>query len=248
MTEVILVVLQRSDTASDLLLAAERLAALADGAHLSILGVNNAAHLALEAAYEDWLTSTHATAVDAQWHTVPEDTASAVEERGARADLIVIGRPAEDDDPGIRQVFRTVLLKTGRPVLLVPPGGLPKQEFGRRVAIAWRQDEHTAKAVLPALRYIVRADRVFLLTGLRKGGVAPGIPEVLATHEIPVEFHFVPIGSGFFGETLLAKAHELAADMLVMGAYAHSPLHNLVYGGVTRFMLQHADLPVLMRY
>jgi nucleotide-binding universal stress UspA family protein len=33
-----------------------------------------------------------------------------------------------------------------------------------------------------------------------------------------------------------------------MGAYAHSPLHDLVYGGVTKFMLGHADVPVLMRY
>ena len=32
--------------------------------------------------------------------------------------------------------------------------------------------------------------------------------------------HVLPIGSGAFGAALLAKAHELGADMLVMGAYA----------------------------
>jgi nucleotide-binding universal stress UspA family protein len=36
--------------------------------------------------------------------------------------------------------------------------------------------------------------------------------------------------------------------MLVMGAYAHSPLRELILGGVTQFMLGHADLPVLMRH
>jgi nucleotide-binding universal stress UspA family protein len=36
--------------------------------------------------------------------------------------------------------------------------------------------------------------------------------------------------------------------MLVMGAYAHSPLRELILGGVTRYMLDHADLPVLMRH
>jgi nucleotide-binding universal stress UspA family protein len=36
--------------------------------------------------------------------------------------------------------------------------------------------------------------------------------------------------------------------MLVMGAYAHSPLREVIFGGVTRYMLDHADLPVLMRH
>jgi nucleotide-binding universal stress UspA family protein len=47
---------------------------------------------------------------------------------------------------------------------------------------------------------------------------------------------------------LLDKAHDLSADLMVMGAYAHSPLRELVLGGVTRHMLAHADLPVLMRH
>ena len=51
-----------------------------------------------------------------------------------------------------------------------------------------------------------------------------------------------------FGQALLNKAHELGADMLVMGAYAHSPLREALLGGVMRHMLAHADLPVLMRH
>ena len=247
MSEVILVVLQRPDTATDLLLAAERFAALADGARLNVTPVTDVASPALEACYKDWLAGPHATVAEARWNPIVGDATSAVEERGSRADLIVIARPAEDDDHGIRQIFRAALLKTARPVLVVPPGRLARQDFGRRVAIAWRQDEHTAKAVLPALRYIARAERVFLLAGMRKDG-APNVPEVLTLHEVRAELHVMGIGPGAFGAALLAKAHELGADMLVMGAYANGPLHNLVYGGVTRFMLQHADLPVLMRY
>jgi nucleotide-binding universal stress UspA family protein len=47
---------------------------------------------------------------------------------------------------------------------------------------------------------------------------------------------------------LLAKARELACDMMVMGAFARHPLRSLVLGGVTRHMLSHADLPILMRH
>ncbi|HEY8289612.1 MAG TPA: universal stress protein, partial [Acetobacteraceae bacterium] len=45
-----------------------------------------------------------------------------------------------------------------------------------------------------------------------------------------------------------AKARELACDMMVMGAFARHPLRSLVLGGVTRHMLSHADLPILMRH
>jgi nucleotide-binding universal stress UspA family protein len=51
-----------------------------------------------------------------------------------------------------------------------------------------------------------------------------------------------------FGKTLLDTAHRLSVDLLVMGAYAHSPLRELILGGVTNYMLAHADVPVLMRH
>ena len=47
---------------------------------------------------------------------------------------------------------------------------------------------------------------------------------------------------------LLAKADEIDADLLVMGAYGHSRLRELVLGGVTRHVLAEARLPVLMAH
>jgi nucleotide-binding universal stress UspA family protein len=89
---------------------------------------------------------------------------------------------------------------------------------------------------------------VYVLMGVRDRGPEPGIPRVLLEHKISAELHVLPIGSEPFGQTLLDTAHRLGADMLVMGAYAHSPLRELILGGVTRYMLDHADLPVLMRH
>ena len=62
------------------------------------------------------------------------------------------------------------------------------------------------------------------------------------------DLHALPIGGRPLGAALLRKAHELGADMLVMGAYQHSPLREFLLGGVTRHMLSHADLPVLLRH
>src|SRR6516164_4544010 len=102
--------------------------------------------------------------------------------------------------------------------------------------------------VLPALRWLAGADQVHVLIGVRDRSPRPTIPPVLGEHEISAELHVLPIGSEPFGQTLLNAAHRCSADMLVMGAYAHSPLRELILGGVTRYMLDHAGLPVLMRH
>jgi nucleotide-binding universal stress UspA family protein len=130
-------------------------------------------------------------------------------------------------------------------VLLVPSGSTAP--FGQNVAIAWRDDRRAAKAKIPAIRLLGRAGEVHLLAGVRQGAAAPAIPAVLQDHGIDARLHVLPIGPAPFGKALLEKLHEVGADMLVMGAYAHHPLREMILGGVTRYMLDHADVPVLMR-
>src|SRR5690349_9596902 len=80
MSEVILVVLQRSDTAPGLLRAAERFAALASGARVNALAVT--AFPALKAAYDNWLAMPRANPVSAHWHVAAADISDVIEERG----------------------------------------------------------------------------------------------------------------------------------------------------------------------
>ncbi len=74
------------------------------------------------------------------------------------------------------------------------------------------------------------------------------VPAILEEHGILAQAHAVPRHDGPVGAQLLKFAHELGADLLVMGAYAHGEWREALPGGVTRYMLGHADLPVLMRH
>ena len=49
-------------------------------------------------------------------------------------------------------------------------------------------------------------------------------------------------------DTLLAAAAAANADLLVMGGYGHSRVREVMFGGFTRRVLSHADLPVLMAH
>ena len=200
----------------------------------------------LRTTFDAWASGARQAGITVQWNEVEGAESVIVEERGRRADVVVIARPTEDDDTPTRHEFQAALFHTERPLLVVP--NVKSARFGRCVAIAWRDDSRTAKAVIPALRVLGGAAQVHLLAGVRERAAAPAVPAVLHDHGISASLHVLPIGPGPFGKALLEKLHEVGADMLVMGAYAHSPLREMIFGGVTRYMLDHADVPVLMRH
>jgi nucleotide-binding universal stress UspA family protein len=267
---VILVVLDHPARAGVLLDAARQLAALCGASRINALLVRTLPE-AMVSPSEEVLTeqreaelrgleASRATAVRSVFDTRAADVPATlsiewtdidgiaelvVEERGQRADYLVMEQPTRHDYGTSWHALRVALFTTDRPVLVVPARS--SATFGRRVAIAWRDDGRATKAVLAALRCLTQAERVFVLAGTR-GDAAPQMPAILAEHGIAAELHALPIGAGTFGVALLDKAHQLGADVLVMGAYQHSPLRQLLLGGVTRHMLTHADLPLLLRH
>lgn len=175
------------------------------------------------------------------------DVAAEVETRGSRADVVVVAQPGPEDTRTIRHAFEAALFKTERPVLMVPSDG-PPDVFGRRVAIAWRDDARTLKALVPALRLFAGAEQVHLVAGVPAGAATPVMPAVLVEHGVSATLHVLATGPEPFGQILLGRVRELNADLLIMGAFAHGPLLDMLFGGTTRHILAHADLPVLMRY
>lgn len=272
MSEVILVLLRHPERAPGLLRAAGRLAEMMGNARISALAIRQPIHLhpvvdgalvdtpgaimkaegqerrrveTLRAIFDRWAADDHQSSPEPHWSDAEGDPAAIVAERGSRADIVVLGRPAEDDTAE-RQAFRAALLGTDRPVLMMPPDA--SSGFGARVAIAWRDEKRTVRAVIPALRWLAAAEQVHVFVGVRDTAAQPRMPAILQEHGIAARLHVLPIGSAPFGHMLLEKTHEVGADMLVMGAYAHSPLRGLILGGVTQYMVTIADLPVLMRH
>lgn len=240
MPEVILVVSGRPERRDGLLAAARHLATLT-GATLT----GKARVRLLLLAPPTVAAELPDTAVDVL--PAGADVAAEVEARGSRADFVVVAKPGPEDDRATRHAFEAALFRSERPVLMVPPEA-PAGAFGRRVAIAWRDDAQALKVLVPALRVLSGADQVHLIAGVRPGNATPAIPPVLIEHAVPATLHVLAIGSGSFGEAMLGQAQGLGADLLIMGAYAHSPWREMLLGGVTRTVLAQARLPVLMRH
>lgn len=46
----------------------------------------------------------------------------------------------------------------------------------------------------------------------------------------------------------MQRPKETGGDLIVMGAYDHSRLREIVFGGTTRMLIEQCDCPVLTRY
>lgn len=176
------------------------------------------------------------------------------------ADLAILGQVDPDDIPVAgRHVVEHVLLACGRPVLVIPYIGAPEQGgevvFGRNIMVAWDASREAARAVGDALPILERADHVDLVTvdpvaDAHRHGEEPGadIALELARHGVDVEVEQIAARDMRPGDVILARLADRGSDMLVMGAYAHSRVRELVLGGVTRSVLEQMTVPVLMSH
>jgi nucleotide-binding universal stress UspA family protein len=181
----------------------------------------------------------------ASWQSITGFESEIVGRLGRIFDLTVIAqrgpRGASHD------TVEAALVETVRPLLFVPPE--PPASVGEAVLLAWNASPQAARAVAAALPFLTHAARVVVMAvgnGPEPEPSADQLARSLAWHGVAAEAGHVEQGSGRVRDILLAQAKELRVDLLVIGAYSHSRMRQIVFGGVTEHMLDHAHLPVLM--
>jgi protein CrcB len=265
---VVLAVLDRPATVSAVLSAAARLLTIGGGGTIHALAVRtppvselmapdqvltHAEEAQFRAAQSAWAAEVRAKTL--QWEAegprpnigtrfieVEGDIVHLAAEYGRRYDSAVVAANARQ--PGKpRDALHAAIFDTSRAVLVTPPESAGA--FGRVVAVAWKDDSRAPKAVRSALPILQKAEAVHVL---RAGAEAAAVPDILIEHGVRAFAHAVADNNGPAGAALLAAAHELGADLIVMGAYAHGEWREALLGGVTRHMLGHADLPLFLQH
>lgn len=164
-------------------------------------------------------------------------------------DLTVVGRPVPGASTPAASTLETVLFDSGRPILIAPPSA-PKN-LGGTAVVSWNASTETARAVAFAMPFLRRAERVVVLAV--EGVMVPGPSAAEAARHLQLngvaaETREAATSGRGGGETILAEAAALGADLLVKGAYTHSRLRQMIFGGATSKILAEAELPVFMAH
>jgi nucleotide-binding universal stress UspA family protein len=186
----------------------------------------------------------------AEWRTleVPGfDPGRVVIEHARCADLIVAAQ-ADPDWAFSRplDVPERLAIESGRPVLVVPYAGR-YPEIARHAVIAWKPTREAARAVFDALPLLKSAESVQILevNQSRDEGTDLGITAALERHGIKAIRRSMVAPDISVGDKILSCLADQGADLLVMGAYGHSRMRELVFGGVTRHIARHMTAPTL---
>ena len=213
-----------------------------------------------KALYDRWVAANGVASVTppepiapdtASWSEVAGPLADLLPSYARACDLIVAGGPGEGtSSPTLDdEVSKLALLSSGRMTLLAPHAENLATDLFRNVVIAWNDGAAVSRTMAQAMPLITQAKEVRLFVGepspehvtpcnqilayLRRKGVHPDV-----VRSVPV-LHTVR-------ETLVQQARELEATLIVMGAYEHSRAQEILLGGTTRYVIQHAGCAVLM--
>ena len=167
---------------------------------------------------------------------------------GRLADMVVLSRPLPGRDLPSPVTINAAILDTGRPLLLAP--ATAPARIDEHVAVFWNGSPQAARAVYFAMPFLMKAKRVTVLSAREEETPTPGqgLVDYLAKHDVEAGFRIFTAGGpgGDVGRGLLTEAEKEGADLVVMGAFTHSRLRQLILGGVTRAVLTGAKLPVLL--
>lgn len=199
----------------------------------------------LRARFEAW----RPRGTTATWREMTGEIPRIVVDQARHAGLIVMARPSGRHAAPLRQVLYATLFDARALTLLVPEG--EPASLGQHVAVAWKPGDAAKKVVQTSFPLLRRAGRVTVLIGTEGRGadVAPAsLLRGLAKAKVPTEVKHFHVGPRGIGAAILTEAHQVGADLLVMGAYTHNRLVEMVLGGATRDILADADLPVLLHH
>ena len=204
--------------------------------------------LACEARFRSWTTSLGVASAD--WLACEGMPAEAMRHVGQWHDLIVLG--AGNDTPwGSESSLAHVLMSTRRPCLIVPESRVQWPRLDR-IAVAWDASPSALRALHAALPLLVRANRIIVLSGA-KAAEEERLPmfdldRYCERHDLRVEHVAFAPAVGPTGGALLSAAMAQNVDLLVLGAFGHSRLREWALGGVSRHMLAHSPIPLLMQH
>ena len=183
---------------------------------------------------------------------LPGPLADYIASEARNADLIITGTVSKERFDSARSVNTgDLVIQAGRPVLVVP--GATEQLRLERMVVGWKDARETRRAIADALPLLKQASSVWVAE-IAAADALPAAHARVADVVAWLQGHGIvaePVTSPATGDDatgLYTLAQDLGADILVAGAYGHSPLREWALGGVTRDFLLHADCCSLLSH
>ncbi len=197
------------------------------------------------------------TGVDMQGHVIEGQLIPILREHSKYADLLVLGQDHPEDADNASYGLADALLFEGACACLVVPHSGKLATPGKRVLLTWNASRESAHALREAMPLLSEAETIVVLSSEPDDGdndLARGHPHAreldrfLRSHGIEAVSSGISDPDRSATDAIIGQAVEMNADLIVMGAYGHARLREIILGGVTHDLLKQSQLPLLMAH
>ena len=182
----------------------------------------------------------------------PEDVPTCLAEEARLKDLSLVS--IKSHDGATEKILEALIFESGRPVLIFPEElSCDLAAKFDHVSIAWDNSPQAARAVADALPLLQSAKTIRVFTATDRGTAAElesgaALARHLAEHGVKAIFETAKIDGSSVGKVFEAYVKANRIDLLVMGAYRHSRLHEFIWGGATYTILGRPPCWVMMSH
>jgi nucleotide-binding universal stress UspA family protein len=191
---------------------------------------------------------------EGDWHQFGSGEAAELVALVKAVDLAICGQASPEYRVASGYRPEDIVIASGRPLLVIPYAG-HFAGIGRRVLIAWDGTREATRALHDALPLLGKAEAATVITvGAREASLERDRPALdrivrhLERHGIAARAEESLQGDIPVSDVLLSRAADLDVDLIVAGGYHHSQFREALLGGVSRELLEHMTVPVLMSH
>lgn len=184
------------------------------------------------------------------WAAADGDVVRLLAAWSAVSDVVVVSQAAPSKDLMRPQAVASDLVFEAQCPVLVVPDAMEALDLKGPVVVGWNASPEAARAIRLSIPLLKDASAVHIVTIGEDDADMPQMAAstYLSRHGVSSDLHSVPSGNGKPQEVLLKFAHEVGARMVVMGAFGRSRLRETLLGGVTKALLGHSDVALLMAH
>ena len=165
---------------------------------------------------------------------------------GRLVDVITISRPEAHriGGPAVGERLESLLMNTGRPVLVVPPNWACHRV--EHAAIGWNDSAEASRALFMTMPWLSQMQSITIVTSNKRKASAEQVQPYLALHGCDAGIKYLDDRSGSVGERMLDACGEVGAEFLVVGGFSHARARQRLFGGVTSFLLKNTNIITVM--
>jgi len=185
--------------------------------------------------------------VSASLHLLEGDPVSVLDRESRLVDVVALSRPAAHriGGRGVGELHESLMLQSGRPVLIVPPDWAAHRVD--HAAIGWNDSVEASRALAITLPWLTQMKKVTVVVSKKREAGVGDVVDYLKRHGCKADYHVISSG-GNVGKKMLAACDEIGAEFLVVGGFSHTRTRQLLFGGVTSYLLGNTDVITVMAH